>query len=181
MDSAYAAWAARWRVPMGFVLGVAYLIFAQPQPRLLIAGSLVALFGLAIRAYAAGCLNKNQILATGGPYARTRNPLYLGSLIVGVGFALAGGSWILGLALVGLFVLIYWPVMRREEAYLRQEFGEVYSGYANAVPFFLPLLRPRIKGVEGFRWAQYRRNREYQAAVGFAAGVLFLCAKMMLR
>jgi len=136
---------------------------------------------LAVRAYAAGCLNKNQILATGGPYARTRNPLYLGSLIMGVGFALAGGSWIPGLALVGLFVLIYWPVMRREEAYLREEFGGGYSSYASAVPFFFPAVRAKIKGVEGFRWAQYRRNREYQAAVGFAAGVLFLCAKMMLR
>jgi len=181
MDSAYAAWAARWRVPMGFVLGIAYLIFAQPQPRLLLVGGSVAACGLAIRAYAAGCLNKNQILATGGPYARTRNPLYLGSLIMGVGFALAGGSWILGLVLVGLFVLIYWPVMRREEAYLCREFGEAYASYARAVPFFLPSLRPRIKGAEGFRWEQYRRNREYQAAAGFVAGVLFLWVKMMLR
>lgn len=181
MDNGYATWAARWRVPAGFLLGVAYVVLAQPTPRLLLAGSTIVLAGLAIRGYAAGCLDKNKSLATGGPYARTRNPLYFGSLIMGSGFAMAGGVWYLGLALLALFVLIYWPVMRREEAFLRGEFGEIYASYADAVPFFLPGLRRRVTGGERFSWAQYRKNREYQAALGCAGAVVFLVAKMILR
>ena len=181
MDKGYAAWAARWRVPLGFLLGMAYLVFSQPTLKFLLAGSVVALAGLLVRAYAAGCLDKNQSLATGGPYAHTRNPLYLGSLMMGAGFAVAGGSWILGLALLSLFVLIYWPVMRREEAYLHEQFGDVYARYARAVPFFIPARRGRITGGEPFRWAQYRKNREYRAALGCTAAIVFLAAKMILR
>jgi len=180
-DKGYAAWAARWRVPLGFMLAVAYLVFSQPSPRLLLAGSVVGLLGLLLRALAAGCLNKNQELATGGPYAYTRNPLYLGSFIIGSGFAIAGGSWILGLAMVSLFVLVYWPVMRREAGFLAQQFGPPYAEYARAVPFFLPRLRPVDTGGEQFRWATYRQNREYQAALGFVAGAVFLYVKMTLR
>jgi hypothetical protein len=91
MDSAYAAWATRWRVPLGFLLGVAYLVFCRPTVKLLIAGGAVAAAGVAIRAFAAGHLAKNQKLAMSGPYACTRNPLYLGSSLMGAGFALAGG------------------------------------------------------------------------------------------
>lgn len=181
MNKNYAAWAARWRVPAGFLLAIAYVVFAQPRPRLLAAGCAIALLGLGIRACAAGCLDKNRALATGGPYARTRNPLYFGSLIMGAGFATAGGVWYLGVALVGLFLLIYWPVMRREEEFLRGEFGETYAKYAAAVPFFFPALRRSDSGGEPFRWNQYFKNREYQAALGFCAGILFLVAKMLLR
>jgi protein-S-isoprenylcysteine O-methyltransferase Ste14 len=181
MDSGYAAWAARWRVPLGFLLGVAYLVFAQPTPKLLFSGSAAVLAGLLIRAWAAGCLDKNQHLAIGGPYAYTRNPLYLGSLAMGAGFAVAGGSWMLGLALVILFLLIYWPVMRREEAFLRQQFRGAFPGYARVVPFFFPALRARTGGGEPFRWSQYRKNREYQAALGSATLIAFLAAKMMLK
>ena len=180
MDKNYAAWAARWRVPAGFLLAVAYIVFSQPQWRLLLAGASVAMVGLFIRAYAAGCLDKNATLATGGPYARTRNPLYFGSLIMGAGFAVAGGVWYLGLALLGLFVLIYWPVMRREEKFLRNEFGEFYARYAAAVPFFFPRLRSADLGGEPFRWNQYRKNREYRAALGYGAAIIFLVAKMLL-
>jgi protein-S-isoprenylcysteine O-methyltransferase Ste14 len=181
MNENYAAWAARWRVPMGFLLGVAYLVFSQPALKLILAGGAIGILGLAIRAYAAGCLNKNRTLATGGPYSRTRNPLYLGSMIMGAGFAIAGGVWYLGVALLALFILVYWPVMRREEAFLRGEFGETYSKYAEVVPFFFPAVRSAGLGGEPFRWTQYRKNREYQAAVGFCGGILFLVAKMLLR
>ena len=181
MDKGYAAWAARWRVPLGFAFGVAYLVFSQPTPRLLLVGASVAFAGVLVRGYAAGSLDKNQNLAVSGPYARTRNPLYLGSLMVGAGFAVAGGSWILGLALLGLFVLIYWPVMRREEEFLRARFGETYECYARAVPFFFPALRAKTPDGEPFRWERYRQNREYQAALGFVAVVALLAIKMMLR
>ncbi|HME00108.1 MAG TPA: isoprenylcysteine carboxylmethyltransferase family protein [Terriglobia bacterium] len=179
----YAAWAARWRVPLGFALGVAYLIFARPSVSLLIAGGAVALAGVAVRAYAAGYLKKNQRLTTSGPYARTRNPLYLGSLLIGTGFAIAGGRWILGLAFVGLFLLIYIPVMRRESDFLRREFAGFYDQYAASVPLFLPRLsawRDASTETMRFRWDQYRRNREYEAALGYAAGIILLALKIFL-
>jgi protein-S-isoprenylcysteine O-methyltransferase Ste14 len=180
MDSAYAAWASRWRVPLGFLLGVAYLVFCQPTVKLLLAGGAVAAVGLALRAYAAGHLVKNQSLAMSGPYACTRNPLYLGSALMGAGFALAAGNWILALACVVLFAAIYWPVIRREEEYLRREFGEVYDRYAQRVPLFLPSFR-RSAGGEKFQWKQYRKNHEYEAALGFLAIVIFLAFRIWLR
>jgi phospholipid methyltransferase len=179
----YAAWAARRRVPLGFALGAAYLIFARPSVSLLIAGGVVALAGVAIRALAAGYLEKNQRLITSGPYARTRNPLYLGSLLIGAGFAIAGGRWILGLAFVALFLLIYLPVMRRESDFLRREFAGLYDEYAASVPLFLPRLsawHSASTGAVKFRWDQYRKNREYEAALGYAAGIIFLALKIAL-
>jgi len=180
MDSAYAAWAARWRVPLGFLLGVAYLFFCRPTVKLLTAGGAVAAAGLALRAFAAGHLAKNQSLAMSGPYAYTRNPLYFGSALMGTGFAVAGGNWILALACMVLFAAIYWPVIRREEEYLRREFGEVYDRYAQRVPLFLPRFR-RPAGSEKFQWKQYRRNREYEAFLGYLALMIFLAFKIWLR
>ncbi len=181
MDKGYAAWAATWRVPLGFAVGVAYLILSQPTVRLLVAGSGVALAGLLLRGFAAGFLEKNHSLATGGPYAYTRNPLYLGSTLMGLGFALAGGSRTMALAFVGLFLLVYWPVMRREEHGLRQKFGEAYDSYSKKVPLFLPTPRPSLACEEKFRWERYRRNREYEAALGYAVGIFFLALKVWLR
>ena len=180
MDSAYARWAARWRVPLGFLLGVAYLIFCRPTVKLLLAGGAIAALGLAIRAFATGHLVKNQSLATSGPYAYTRNPLYLGSSLMGAGFALAGGSWILFAALVAMFAIVYWPVIRREEEYLRREFGEVYNQYAEQVPLFIPSLH-RMASQGTFQWKQYRKNHEYEALLGFVAVMIFLAFKIWLR
>jgi protein-S-isoprenylcysteine O-methyltransferase Ste14 len=180
MDSAYAAWAARWRVPLGFLLGAVYLLFSRPTVRLLIAGGAVAAAGVALRAYAAGHLAKNQRLAVSGPYAYTRNPLYLGSALMGAGFAVAGGSWILALACLVLFAAIYWPVIRREEEYLHRAFGEVYDCYAQRVPLFLPRFH-RPAGGEKFQWKQYRKNHEYEAFLGYLAVMILLAFKIWLR
>ena len=203
----YGEWATRNRVPMGFMLGVAFVIFAQPTPPWLVTGAALALIGLAIRAWAAGCLDKNANLATGGPYAWTRNPLYLGSLLIGSGFALAGRSLILGIAFLALFLLVYQPVIRQEENFLRATFGELYARYAEDVPLLWPhrpscgtgelppgpgqdLMTARNHKGQGsagptrqsaFRWGRYRKNHEYEAAAGYAAGVLFLILKMALR
>jgi protein-S-isoprenylcysteine O-methyltransferase Ste14 len=180
MDSAYARWAARWRVPLGFLLGAAYLLFCRPTVKLLMAGGMVAAAGVALRAYAAGHLAKNQKLATSGPYAWTRNPLYLGSSLMGAGFALAGGNWILALACLTLFAAIYWPVIRREEDYLRGEFGEDYDHYAQSVPLFLPRFR-QPEGDEKFHWKQYRKNHEYEAFLGYLALMIFLGFRIWFR
>jgi len=180
MNSAYARWAARWRVPLGFLFGAAYLVFSRPTTQLLVVGGAVAAAGVALRAYAAGHLAKNQTLAMSGPYAWTRNPLYLGSAWMGAGFSLAGGRWPLALACAVLFAAIYGPVIRREEEYLRREFGEVYDHYAQSVPLFLPRFR-RPADSEKFQWKQYRKNREYEAFLGYLAVMIFLAFKVWLR
>lgn len=181
MNKDFSAVVARWRVPLGFALGAAYLVFAQPTLPLLIAGSIVALLGLGIRAYAAGYLEKDRSLTTGGPYAYTRNPLYLGSLLIGVGLVLAGAQWALGVAFVIFFLFVYGPVMRREERNLRQRFGQEYEEYAAVTPLFLPHGKP-LKGLQQkFEWRRYRRNREYEAALGYLIGIIFLAVKILLR
>lgn len=181
MDKGYRTWAARWRVPLGFALAVMYVILAQPTANLLVAGSAVALAGLALRAFAAGCLEKNADLATSGPYAYTRNALYLGSFLMGSGFAIGGGSWLIGVAFFGFFLSIYYPVMRHEEETLRQKFGEAYERYASAVPLFFPTGRRAMAGGQRFLWARYVKNREYEAALGLVSGIVFLALKLGLR
>ena len=181
MPKDYATWASRWRVPLGFALAAAYLILAQPSAVLLLCGAAIMLAGLLMRAWSAGHLAKNRRLATGGPYAYTRNPLYLGSAVMGLGGAVAGGSWIMGVAFAAFLVLVYWPVMKREAQFLRREFPGAFEPYAKQVPLFFPKL-PRIPASgEKFQWSLYLKNREYEAATGYVSAVLFLALKMWLR
>lgn len=154
------------------MLAAAFAWFSNPDARSLAFGLPVSVLGLVLRAWAAGCLVKNQALAEGGPYSYTRNPLYLGTLLVAAGLVIASRSAGLGLLFALVFVLIYLPVIQLEEQHLRTLFPG-YAAYAERVP----ALWPRF-GAGGsprrFRWSLYRKNREYQAALGFAAGVLFL-------
>jgi hypothetical protein len=178
-ESGYAAWAARWRVPLGFAVSAAYLVLARPTPGYLAAGSALAVAGLGLRAWAAGCLEKSARLSTGGPYARTRNPLYLGSSLMGAGFALAGRSLVMAVALAGLLTFIYAPVIRREAEFLEGRFGDDYRRYAARVPLFLPRLGRVAAGAGCYRWSRYRKNHEYEAAIGCAAGIAFLVLRTL--
>jgi protein-S-isoprenylcysteine O-methyltransferase Ste14 len=181
-ERSYAERAARLRVRGGFLLAAVYLIWAQPTPARLIGGVAVALAGLLLRAWSAGCLEKERKLATGGPYAHTRNPLYLGSAIAALGFAIAAGQWWFFL-LLGFFLgAVYWPVIRYEQARLEKLFPEVFPAYAQAVPAFWPRLRPwRGDSSSGvFLWERYRGNREYRALLGSLVIVLCLLARMYL-
>jgi hypothetical protein len=175
----YGAWAARRRVPLGLALSLVYLAFAQPTLPLLVAGGAVAFGGLVLRGWAAGYLEKGTALATAGPYALTRNPLYLGSALIGVGFAVAGRSLVMAVAFALLLLLIYGPVIQREEQFLRHQFGETYRRYEQRVPLFLPRLARPAASADRFCWLRYRKNREYEAALGYVAGLLFLALKMM--
>lgn len=177
----YAAWAARWRVPLGFAFAIAYLVLSQPTPGLLTIGLIIAFLGLILRLLAAGFIDKNERLTRAGPFQYTRNPLYLGSLVLGLGLMIAGASWILGMTFVILFALIYTPVMQSEEAFLRQKFGSVYEEYARKTPLFVPLPGRRYCEAGQFRWERYKKNREYEAACGYLAILVFLVIKMMLR
>jgi protein-S-isoprenylcysteine O-methyltransferase Ste14 len=181
MNKNYATWASRWRVPLGFVLGAAYVILAQPTRAFLLSGGVTALAGLLLRAWSAGYLAKNERLVTGGPYSLTRNPLYLGSSLMGLGCAVAGRTWVMGVAFAVFFAAVYWPVMEREAEFLRKGFPEAYEPYAKQVPLFLPKMSRYHAQVEWFEWRCYLKNREYEAALGYGAAMLFLALKMWLR
>jgi protein-S-isoprenylcysteine O-methyltransferase Ste14 len=115
--ASWSAVARRIRVPLGFAFAVLYFWLAKPSVQSILLGASLVIPGLVIRALASGHLQKNEQLATGGPYAYIRNPLYLGSLILSVGFALAARSWWIVAGIVILFFVIYLPVIRSEEAF----------------------------------------------------------------
>jgi protein-S-isoprenylcysteine O-methyltransferase Ste14 len=167
----------RWRVPLGFLCAAVFLFFAEPTSWTLVVGALVALPGLALRAWASGHLKKNEALATTGPYAYTRNPLYLGSFMMGLGFTIAAGRAFLVLIFVIMILGIYLPVMRVESETLSELFGRRYERYANEVPLFLPRLSPYRRSETDFDRALYLRYREYRAAVGIVIAWALLAAK----
>ena len=171
-------WFQRWRVPLGFLIAPIFVLLARPKFWTLAVGAVIGLLGLALRAWASGHLRKNDALAITGPYAYTRNPLYLGSFLMGVGFTIAGGRWELAVIFAALFLGIYVPVMRVESATLEGLFGHKYRRYAQAVPLFIPRLRPYRETVSAkFDVALYKRYREYQAAIGFVIAWALLAVK----
>ena len=172
-------WIQRWRVPLGFLCAALFLFFARPTPIALLIGASVSILGLAVRAWAAGHIRKNAQLATSGPYAFTRNPLYLGSFLLGLGFTIASGRLLLGLLFAALFLGIYLPVMRVEATTMAQLFGRQYDTYKQAVPLFFPRITPfRESGTAANRFdgTLYMRYREYRAALGLviAWGLLLI-------
>ena len=169
----YADTVARLRVPSGFLLVAAFAWFSQPSARSLAIGLPVALAGLALRAWAAGHLAKNERLATSGPYAHVRNPLYIGTLVVALGLTVASRSTGLGAIFLAVFLFVYLPVIQLEEQHLRKLFPE-YAAYATRVPSLLPSLTRREKSLHPFRASLYLKNQEYQALGGLLAGALFL-------
>jgi len=170
--------ARRIRVPAGFVLAVVYLLLAMPNWRSIALGSVFVLAGLIIRGFASGHLQKNEQLATSGPYAYTRNPLYFGSLVMAVGFAIAAKSVWIAFLLAAIFVLIYLPVIRAEESYLGQQFPE-FAEYARQVPRLIPRARAHQSNSGSFSWALYNKHREYNAVLGALAILAALVGKMM--
>ena len=175
----YADAVAKLRVPAGFVLVLVFAWFSHPTSHSLLVGLPIGLLGLALRAWAAGCLAKNQQLATGGPYAYTRNPLYLGTLLVAAGLVVASRNIGLGILFIAVFLLVYLPVIQLEEQHLRNLFPE-YAPYARQVSALWPRLTPApTRNPNPFQTALYLRNQEYQAGVGFAAGMLFLLWKVL--
>jgi protein-S-isoprenylcysteine O-methyltransferase Ste14 len=173
----YADQVARLRVPSGFVLLAAFVWLAKPDLESLARGMLISIFGLAIRAWAAGHLEKNMALAQSGPYAWVRNPLYLGTLTVAAGFVIAAQRWELAVLFAAVFVLVYLPVVELEEQHLANLFP-AFADYKKRVPKLIPRM-PRKPGTQPFRWSVYRRNEEYQALGGFLLGAAVLLWKAL--
>jgi protein-S-isoprenylcysteine O-methyltransferase Ste14 len=173
----YADHVAKLRVPAGFVLVAAFLYFASPDTESLSIGVPVAFGGLCLRAWAAGHLEKNRQLAVSGPYGLVRNPLYLGTLLVALGFAIAARRWEVGLLFAVVFGSVYLPVIELEEQHLRKLFPS-YDDYASRVPLLIPRFR-RPGNPRRFAWRLYMVNQEYQAALGFLAGLAVLLWKAL--
>src|SRR6202522_254824 len=174
--------ARRIRVALGFVLAVFYFWLPRPSWRSLGAGAILVVPGLVIRALASGHVRKNEVLASSGPYAYTRNPLYLGSLLIGIGFAVAARSWWVAVMLVVMFFAIYLPVILDEEAFLRQKFPE-FDGYARRVPRMFPRFTPNRSADDepsGFSRTLYMQHREYNALAGALAVLAALIVKLFL-
>lgn len=183
----------RWRVRLGYPMAIIYWLLATPTWRSIAYGTVVAALGLMVRAAAAGYLRKDRELAVTGPYARTRNPLYLGSAILAAGFVVASHSWIAGLLVSLYFGIFYYAVMRNEEEDLRMRFGADFNAYATRVPLFFPNIfatggsqSPANSVTSGeangrFSWAQYRRNREYRALFGAIGAMAMVCLRMYIR
>jgi protein-S-isoprenylcysteine O-methyltransferase Ste14 len=172
--------ARRIRVPLGFVFAIVFVLLAQPTRTSLIVGALLLIPGLALRGLASGHVQKDKQLTVSGPYAYTRNPLYLGSLMLAAGFAIAARSWwIVGIMLL-MFAVIYVPVIAGEERYLRQAFPE-YDDYARHVPRFLPRFTPYGAQPSAYSSARYWKHREYQASLGCAVVLAILILKLFIK
>ncbi|MBT9333197.1 methyltransferase family protein [Paracidobacterium acidisoli] len=174
--------AKRIRVPMGFVFAGLYLWLARPTPLFMALSLALVVPGVLLRAYASGYVKKNRELTVTGPYAYTRNPLYLGSMTIAFGFALAARSIWIAVALAILFAVIYIPVIRGEEEFLRSAFPE-FDAYATRVPRLLPRITPAKSGqteAGEFSSALYWKHREYNALIGAAAIYIALALRLLL-
>src|SRR5450755_523059 len=170
--------ARRIRVPLGFLFAVFYFWRARPDWLSVGVGGAVASAGVFLRAMASGHVKKNEQLAATGPYAYCRNPLYLGSIVIAIGFAIAARDLWVAIGIVALFSVIYVPVIRSEEIFLRHQFAE-YESYARRVPRLLPKTVWFPGLTSGFGRELYLQHHEYNALIGAAAMLAALVVKML--
>jgi protein-S-isoprenylcysteine O-methyltransferase Ste14 len=171
---------SRYRVAAGWALGALVLALARPTPRSLLLGLPLAVLGEAVRLWASGHIQKTERLATGGPYAHSRNPLYLGSVLIALGVAVACASpWVV-VATAAYFLAFYPSVMREEAAFLAAKFPDEHAAWAAAVPLFWPRPTPAGPRSSRFEWSRVGRNREWRtaAALPLLAGLLLVLATL---
>jgi protein-S-isoprenylcysteine O-methyltransferase Ste14 len=167
----------RFRVPLGFLVAAGVLYWASPTGLSIATGLPVALVGGVFRMMAAGVIRKDSSLATDGPYAWTRNPLYFGSFLLALGFAIMSANLVAAGLLIIPSGVVYPVVIRREEAHLERLFPEDFQAYRSRVPCFVP----RFRGAGApFSLKQYIANREYNTALGFAAALALFIAKLLI-
>lgn len=167
-------------MPAGFVLAGVYFYVSEPTPESLWTGGATAFLGILIRAWATGHIRKNDELAVSGPYAYSRNPLYFGSFIIGLGFSLAGGKALILVAFLLCFATVYGSVMQQEVDFLKEKFARDYERYQKDVPLFFPRLWASQVGRSRFSFQRYVQNKEYQALMGFLAALGLLLFKVNL-
>jgi protein-S-isoprenylcysteine O-methyltransferase Ste14 len=168
---------SRLRVPAGYLVGALVLVLARPTLPALAIGIALAAAGEAVRLWASGHIEKTRRLATGGPYAHTRNPLYVGSALMAIGLAVWTASpWVVAAAAL-YFAAFYPPVIREESLFLRDKFGPEYATWAASVPAFLPRVTPGGPRESRFDWARVRANREWRTALALPLLVAILYAR----
>ena len=176
----YSEVAKKLRLPLGFIFGIAYLIWARPTPLTLAVGGAIAFVGVLVRAWASGHIVKNKVLAVTGPYAHTRNPLYFGSFLIGAGFAVAA-HWGLLLVVIAFWALVYAPTMERERANIRERFPDAYDNYSANVPAFVPRLTPWKQDRAddgGFSADLYMKHGEWKAGITYLLVMGWLAFRM---
>jgi len=165
------------RVPAGYALFGIVLVSARPTTGSILSAVPVALLGEAIRLWASGHIEKTHALATGGPYAHTRNPLYVGSVLLALAAGIATSSpWAIA-AVAAYFVVFYPAVVAEEQAFLRRKFPHEYASWERAVPLFLPRLTPAGARSSRFSWKRVSSNREWRTAVAVPALFALLWAR----
>jgi protein-S-isoprenylcysteine O-methyltransferase Ste14 len=176
----YSEAAKKLRLPLGFALGILYLIFARPNPLALITGAMIALIGVLIRGWASGHISKNERLAISGPYAHTRNPLYFGSFLIAAGFAVAA-HWALLLVVIAFWAFIYAPTMERERANISGRFPEAYARYSENVPGFVPRFTPwreQASQPEPFSFDLYMKHGEWKVLLTYVLAIAWLTLRI---
>lgn len=172
----------RWRVRVALFAFLFCLVLARPTWKSIILGAGLSLVGLVIRAWASGHLRKEKELAVSGPYRFSRNPLYLGNLILGLSLAVGANSlWVF--IIFAVYFLVFYPVViLAERERMKKLFPEKYREYIKHVPLFFPWRKP-IASVDAvkFDWGLYKRNREYRALLGGAVYWLILSARIILK
>jgi protein-S-isoprenylcysteine O-methyltransferase Ste14 len=163
---------ARWRVPLGYALGLLAFWLADPTSLSLALGAVVGAAGEAVRIWAAGHLEKGREVTTSGPYALTRHPLYLGSSLLGAGFAIAARSLAVAAIVFAYLAVTIFAAVRSEEAHLTEKFGGTYPAYREGRAGPVP---------RRFSAARAWRNREYRALLGFAAVLALLAVRLLMR
>ena len=174
-------WFATHRILATAPVAVLLVALARPTPSLLIAGGFLVVMGESLRIWASGHIDKNARLATAGPYAHTRNPLYVANLVLLAGFCvMSGNPWVAALALAA-FAMIYRPVIREEAKHMVRLFGDEYRQWAAEVPLFLPRLTRAPHRQGGFSWNLVLKHREHRNAAAFLGGILLFYLVWRLR
>jgi protein-S-isoprenylcysteine O-methyltransferase Ste14 len=176
----YSEIAKKLRLPLGFLFGIAYLIWARPTILTLAVGGAIAFAGVLVRAWASGHISKNRRLAVTGPYAHTRNPLYFGSFLIGAGFAVAA-HWALLLVVIAFWALVYVPTMERERLNIRERFPDAYDRYSENVPSFIPRVTPwrdAASDNDSFDAGLYMAHGEWKAGITFVLVMIWLAFRV---
>ena len=169
-----------YRLVLSGLIAFVMIVLSQPILSTILKGLPVVLLGEFIRVWSSGHIKKNKQLATDGPYAYTRNPLYLGSFFIALGFVVMSNNLWVFLIFSVAFTSIYWGVIRFEEEFLSRTFGDDFASYVKMVPCFIPRLTPKPYQRGGFDWALVWKHREFQAWLGIVGGLVVMISKMML-
>ena len=168
---------SRLRVPLGYALFALVVVLARPRMESVAVGAGLAILGETLRIWASGHIEKTARLATGGPYAHTRNPLYVGSALLALGVAAASASLLVAGAVAAYFAALYPAVIREESAFLAGRFPDEFAAWAHDVPAFLPRLRPAGPRATRFDWRRVNANREWRTAAALPVVAALLAAR----